>query len=562
MLVVALLSRGRSYEEILLRGPAVGFAAAVYLALVSSYLHLALFWAAWPMLALALFLIVWRIPLRLPWPARLDVVGCWLVIVIALVLVTRLLPTQWHVLPPGWDSTFHLLLAKKILTAQGMIYDWLPFEAAGLNYPVGSHLLIAEFSLATGLPPHTVFKFLVPLFGAITTAQIFVFTLRVSGHRELALYAAASYGLLAVLGSIDYYRWGGLPNLIGMSFFLECLIVSTERRPGMRDVALFGLLFTAIFFTHHHVMVTAGLTFAAMFAVCLLRREEHARARLILGGLLTSLAIGCFYIVPYALKATGLGDTSIFRFEETFISFDSFRHGLGHIFSTLAALGLATWLVLWGLRRQDVRFDLALWVPLVTIASLFVIFAYAVRAITLSLYGTAYAVFTPSRFQTDLVYFLAVFAGYIVFAARRSVPIPVSAGVSVASLALLYLAFENRERWNVLYEPNMPYERYMALDWISKNTPPNTIVLSNDPAAAYVSWRRTLNTPIPISEPRPKRGLTSKDIVRLRTSKDASAEARTWQLVAVAPLSTAGPGDEVLWANFEREAVILKKRAQ
>ncbi len=39
-------------------------------------------------------------------------------VVIALVLVTRLLPTQWHVLPPGWDSTFHLLLAKKILTAQ------------------------------------------------------------------------------------------------------------------------------------------------------------------------------------------------------------------------------------------------------------------------------------------------------------------------------------------------------------------------------------------------------------------------------------------------------------
>jgi hypothetical protein len=193
---------------------------------------------------------------------------------------------------------------------------------------------------------------------------------------------------------------------------------------------------------------------------------------------------------------------------------------------------------------------------------LFVIFAYVVYAITLSTYGTAYAVFTPSRFQTDLVYFLSVFAGYVFFAARQRVPIPDWAGVSLASLALLYLAFENRERWNSLYEPNMPYERYVALNWISKNTPAKTIVLSRDPAAAYVAWRRTLNTPIPISEPRRRGGLSSRDIVRSRVLGDASAEARAWQLVRVAPLSIIGHDDEVLWADFEREAVILKMRAR
>ena len=31
-------------------------------------------------------------------------------------------------------------------------------------------------------------------------------------------YSALAYGMWAVYGSIDYYRWGGLPNAIAMAF--------------------------------------------------------------------------------------------------------------------------------------------------------------------------------------------------------------------------------------------------------------------------------------------------------------------------------------------------------
>ena len=75
-----------------------------------------------------------------------------------------------------------------------MIYDWEPFENTSLNYPVGSHFLIAVLATLTQLPLHTVFKLLIPLLGILTTAQIYLFSLQVAKNKEVAIYSALAYG--------------------------------------------------------------------------------------------------------------------------------------------------------------------------------------------------------------------------------------------------------------------------------------------------------------------------------------------------------------------------------
>jgi hypothetical protein len=381
----------------------------------------------------------------------------------------------------------------------------------------------------------------------------------VSAQRDTALFSAMAYGLLAAVGSVDYYRWGGLPNLIGMSFFLECLIVLTERKPAFRENALFGLTFTAIFFTHHHVMLTSGLT----FAVCFFWLDDRQRAKAILYGLLISLGIGSFYIVPYAIKVSALGDTSILTFQETLCTPWCIYDSMGAIFSEMVCLGVFAYVIEAVLRKKESQFDPLFLVTVGTIAVLYILFEYVFRGISLFFSGKEYAAFTPSRFLTDLVYFLAIFAGYSVGFVRRRLPIPASAGVSLAALALLLVAHSDEAPFYAKKtdpnDPGVTEDRYAALDWISNHTPTNTIVMDGGNFTPYIAWRRSFGTPMPVSEPRiSSNRLGSEEIARLRLSGDNSSEARAWELISVGPASSAGPGDKVVYQS-NLEAVIVKK---
>ena len=47
--------------------------------------------------------------------------------------------------------------------------------------------------------------------------------------RLLGSIQAAIYGLWAWFGSIDYFRWGGLPNELAMLLFLTMLCAGDRR---------------------------------------------------------------------------------------------------------------------------------------------------------------------------------------------------------------------------------------------------------------------------------------------------------------------------------------------
>ena len=83
-----------------------------------------------------------------------------LVLLLLLIALVEIASVRRQVVPPGFDPSFHLLLAKKIALTNHIIRDWQPFENATLNYPLGSHYLIVLFGGFCGLPLPRVFQLL------------------------------------------------------------------------------------------------------------------------------------------------------------------------------------------------------------------------------------------------------------------------------------------------------------------------------------------------------------------------------------------------------------------
>ncbi len=125
-----------------------------------------------------------------------------LVIVLQGAVVTRSL------LPRGWDPTFHLLLAKKIALSDHLIRDWMPFDNAALNYPIGSHFMIVLFARFSGLSLTLTFELLMVTFCVLAALAIYALAAEYFASATIGLYAAIAYSLWAFWGSADYLRWG------------------------------------------------------------------------------------------------------------------------------------------------------------------------------------------------------------------------------------------------------------------------------------------------------------------------------------------------------------------
>ena len=125
-------------------------------------------------------------------------------------------------LPPGWDPSFHLLLAGKIQQTDAVISDWRPFADISLNYPIGSHVALVALANLSGLPLHAVFRLFIPALGVLTTAQVYLFATR------------------ATKSPIVLERWHLGPfrielNLRSLSPEPRYAVIAEEPQPSSRD---------------------------------------------------------------------------------------------------------------------------------------------------------------------------------------------------------------------------------------------------------------------------------------------------------------------------------------
>jgi hypothetical protein len=538
-LLAGWLEVGRSPVERGSHGACLGLAAACYLGSAVSHFDLRWFFPVWGiffLVVLAGFLITRRGRPKLD-PSNRDI-EIWVTLVLLLVGMVRFAFALPESYPRGWDPAFHMILAEKIRMTHHAIYDWLPFEDAGLNYPTGSHVLVVVISWMSGLPLPTVFKDLIPLLGVLTTAEIYAVSRRFTEDATAGLFAAIAYGFWAIDGSVGYALWGGMPNELGMLFFIAMFSIWLEvsgRGKSAGSVLAMGLLYGGVILVHHHVMVSSAIVLVVCLIWSMARGPAGAWKVLLLALIVAALLDG-YFLVSFAGRAASIASTHIFRDDELPINPLAIPGDrLGYLYTLAALVGLFFWLA-----RYGVKLDSRMICALATLWSLFIVGDYVVPAI---LHQEKSTVFTASRFLADGSYFMAAAAGAAAAQVARSLKVR----VSVMSVVMLVLGITIFSTWkDIATMPDVAPDYVAACQWIKANTPGTAIVANSQPWTSYLAWRRTILTPIPISEPIHDRFARARQLMLVFAGKQ-QAEPGLY-VVQIAP-----PGDydarSVLWSD-------------
>ena len=463
--------------------------------------------------------------------------GGWLLAgLLVLVFVSRAVPLFFGSLPLGSDPSFHAIIAQKILLTQAIPTDWQPFEAVALNYPVGTHLLIAEISRAVGLPVPLVFKCLFPIIACLTTLSVHSCALRLLGPKAVmeARLAALSFGFLAIWGSVDSYRWGGLPNALGMLLLLSLVeLVWHEQR--VVAIGIFSVIFAALVVVHHHAALCAGLLLAGhvMFTTLIARRITSSSARII-AGLAGATVLAILPLMTYLRGGGEVGRTSVLRFYEPLVTIWS---GLSQLGSPLVALGMLGIILVTRGAIDERRLFLAWWLALLFGA--FVLFGDAWRFAALALDGGFYAAFTPSRFLTNLAQPLAIAAGVALTWLAGFIREGSSRRLALGGIVIgahLFAIPPLREQCEA------PDVDVAALTWLGAHAEPDAFIVAQSPWAPFFTWRETAFTPLPASEAREsegvlyKRDVLSRDPRALRDFAKSSGRSVYIVIGAATPL--------------------------
>jgi hypothetical protein len=408
------------------------------------------------------------------------------------VFVSRAIPTFFNEVPLGvTDPCFHCLIAEKIALTHRIPVDWKPFESMKLNYPIGAHVLLAQVAGMTRLPVHVVFKMLFPVLASFAALAMFSLGLTLAGDFAGAFFSAVAYSFLAIWGSLHYYWWGGLPNLIGMLFFLGLvdLVINGQSRSS---VALFGVLFAAQIYTHHHSALCAAAVLAGyvLFSWAITRRLS-AVSKGIVTGSAVALALSAVPLAHHFAVSLGeVGKTSVFKFYEPLLGIWQAAIHLGIPLVILGVLGI---FLLFREARSEPQLFLLFWT--VSLFGLFVIFEYGYRFAAYLMSGGFYTALTPSRFLTNLAYPLSIAAGLSLAKLQRKFRPSLAAPVIVLG-ALVWAFFPVRGQ-----TARFPRD-IAAYKWIGEHAEQNALVVSSDTWAAYFSQRETTWTPLPASETR------------------------------------------------------------
>ncbi|MGD1276938.1 MAG: hypothetical protein ABR964_06925 [Tepidisphaeraceae bacterium] len=547
------LKTGRTLLDQLCHGSCLGLALACYLGSLVSHVDLRWFyplWGAIAAVAVAGFLVsCFGRGARKRDAGQRQTQLC-MAAVLVLVALTRFVPVLPHALPRGWDPSFHMILAEKIRLTHHAIDDWTPFESAKLNYPTGSHVLLVVLAAVSRLPLQTVFKDLIPLLGVLSTAQVFLFVRNVTADAAAGLYAAIAYGLWAVGGSLGYYLWGGLPNELAMLLFLAMLTIWLEQAVLPWRIAIMGLLYGGVILVHHHVMVTSAVILAVCFLWSVLSRSVSGPWKTLALAVALAVVLDAFFLIPYAARLTTLHTTRVFHGDEPFTDAATIPESFGYFFAGLAAFGIITW----GLRRKAQCHFCVLCAGVVLVA-FYVAAEYAIPRLLQGRGGERATAFTPSRFLSDLTYFLAVFAGLGAAIVQRLLKLPVAAAAVVLSLA----AASQINVWKDLATPpDVPDEFVSACRWINRSTPATTVVFNHEPWTSYLAWRRTIFTPMPISEPIADRYVLYRRIGALLTGQTTPDDGGL-DVVQILPRNDYHQ-QPVLWKGSELVVVRLWPR--
>ena len=457
--------------EVAITGLAFASAIAMVVLYAISYVGLTWFVVVW---LAALAWAAYRLAVLRP---RIRVDGALALLMLGAAAV-RFLPVLVQIFPPGWDPYFHLLIVRLIEQSGAHVASLSPFEDIPINYPTGTHLLIALIVKVTGASRYGVYQAFLASFSTLTCLQVYAWVHAASGNRRWALYALAAYAFLAVQGSIGYYEWGGVPNLVGMYVLAGCFTLVAQSDAGERRWWALPPMYLAIALANHHVLMAAFGAMLALLVWLALRPERRADARrLLLGGCIAGVIAAPALVLHFHASGEAVGATGLLTVVEPPNTLWVIATGYGLVFFGAMLAGGALYARaprLWALRPE-------LLAPAIALLVLFVLFEQAGR------------LFTPSRFVTDLVYPLSAFAGLAFLALERRFKRPL-----LPLVVLLFAA--NGAHYVKQFQPVIEPDRLAAYRWIEANTRPDTMVIDIYVHAPVLTNRISSYTALPSSE--------------------------------------------------------------
>jgi hypothetical protein len=292
-------------------------------------------------------------------------------------------------------------------------------------------------------------------------------------------------------------------------------------------------------------MLTAAAILGVVLAWTWLRRSHRATARVLWRGGIVAAALASFFLIPYALRISTLGSTDVLRYaDDEPARLSDVPRALGYAFAIASLVGMVWWAVKRGRGVHPVVF-----LGAAALVVLFVLGEYVYPPLAEHYFGRRVTAFTPSRFLTDLPYFLAPFAGIGVLRLQNALRVPTALMV----VLVVVLGITNLGEWKQLRKTAGPPAAFRrAAEWIRTNTPPDAIVLNAQPWTSFLTWRRSAEALLPISEPRPA-GLDALHQALQITRSDPSAGPADTVIVRIV-LSPDGKnaGIQKVWPPAQR----------
>lgn len=538
-----LLDPNQLSQETAITGLSFALALAMLVLHVCAYLSLTLFVALWLCAAaIALYTLTTR---------RVGIALDRTLVALALAAaVIRFLPVLVQEYPIGWDPNFHLLVVR-LIEQQWALVTWLsPFEDMRINYPTGTHLLVALIAKCTGASIYAVYQAVLALFGSLTCLQVYAWVQAATGNRRWSLYAMAAYAFLAVQGSIGYYEWGGVPNLIGMYLLAGSLTVVAQRDAGARRWWALPPMYLAIALSSHHVLMVAFAVMLVLLAWLAMDRARRDDARSLFLGGCAAAVVGVPFLAHHFLSAGhDIHASRLLTYGEPQNTPWLIVSGCGIVFCAAVLTGAA--LYARDRRSHPLRAELLL--PAAVMLALFALFEYGGRALLVALYQRPIAPFTPSRFITDAVYPLSAFAGLALLRLEERT------GRWVLPLAVA-LFLTNARAYATYFEPAIDPDRLAAYRWVESNTRADTLVIDSWVQAPVVTNRASANMALPSSEwaaKAPKRRLLSQI-----QSGELRAESTGYAIVMVYydPLPAGAEPRAILWQRGRISIIDVNQR--
>lgn len=455
-------------------------------------------------------------------PKASTAASVWFTVVLATIAGMELIPALTNTLPLGWDPSFHAILAEKIRLSGALSVDWTPFEEIPLNYPQGTHLLMALAARLSSLPVHTVFLQLLVLVQVLAAALLALVAERVFEDWRAGVGTLISYGFLVRWGGFgSYFQWGGLPTALGALLLLGLVWLTLTERNRL-GVALGAVFLGSTLLTHHLSALIAGWIGALYL---LLETIEWVAAKKgtrwgadgqssywVKVGLLTLVAYS-YFLIPYFLKIQQLSETAALEYsEEPLIRLQQLPMMLGWVLAPLSLAGL----VLSRRFKSEHKVFLLIWTTALFFG--FCLLDDVYRFLANLLQQRDFTAFTPSRFLTLMSYPLAIYAGYAlarlqtVFPETWAIRLPFGQRLSARGVVLVVLVGASTAHWGSSLEhlssqAVLPKELVEVASMLKEQTPPNAFLLFNQSLQqenvywmAYLTWRRSPETPIPASE--------------------------------------------------------------